>query len=52
MEKERDFNNEQANQDKQLKSEMQTEIDNELQSDALKDMHLESGEKVNEYPVD
>jgi len=32
-------------------SEIQLEIDKEKQSPQLKDMHLESGEKINDYDV-
>lgn len=30
-------------------SEMQKKIDQQLESEPFKDMHLESGEKINEY---
>ena len=33
------------------KTEQQQQIDRQLQSDELKDMHLESGEKINDYEV-
>lgn len=32
-------------------SEQQRLIDQQKQSDALRDMHIESGEKINEYKV-
>ena len=31
------------------KSEMQQKIDEQLQTETFRDMHLESGEKINEY---
>lgn len=37
--------------DQKWESDTQKKIDKELQSDDLKDMHLESGEKINEYDV-
>jgi len=33
-------------------SERQRVIDQQLHSEALRDMHIESGEKINEYNVD
>ena len=51
MEKSKEIRNEQKETNKECKSEMQDKIDKELNSDALKDMHLESGEKINDYPV-
>lgn len=47
MERNRDIENESMKREK--KSEMQQAIDRQLQSPELKDMHLESGEKINEY---
>lgn len=51
MEKSKEIRNEQEETNNECKSEMQDKIDKELNSDALKDMHLESGEKINDYPV-
>jgi len=49
IDKDKKINSEsQANQSK---SEMQQKIDKDLQSDELRDMHLESGEKINEYEI-
>ncbi|MDR2951225.1 MAG: hypothetical protein LBV71_18720 [Prevotella sp.] len=42
--------NQQASQAE--KSEAQQKIDNQLKSEPFKDMHLESGEKINEYEED
>lgn len=50
MEKDKQMqSNEQPTQ--QWESDAQKEIDRQMQSEQLKDMHLESGEKVNDYEV-
>lgn len=51
MDKTRDMKKEES--EKQVwESEAQRVIDQQLQSDNLKDMHLESGEKINEYDAE